>query len=156
MLQPIGFRQAEVSLRETCASKHLHPGNIWLSVSPLLLSLFCKLKPSFPPFCHRNVDADISLPFTFSRRVPYWNGTLGAAALERGTDTPCRDTGHCSTLGMCSRCPNRENCLWDAQPAENTKWVLDMQSANVKRPCARLTPHVNLTLTSRLKKSAEP
>jgi len=110
MSQPTTSRQAEVSLRETCASIHPHPGNIWLSVSPLPLSLFCKLKSSFPPFCHPNVGGDISLPFTCSRHAPYWNSTLRAAT----SDSTCGDGGHCSILGLCSRCPNKANCLWDA------------------------------------------
>lgn len=147
MLQPITSRQAEVSLRETCASKRPHPGNIWLSVSPLLLSLFCKPKPSFPSFCHPNVDADISLPFTFSRHVPYWKGMLRAAALERAADNTFRDNGHCSILGMRSRCLNRQNCLWDAPTAENPKWVLDMQPAYEETLCKAHTsckPYISL------------
>lgn len=155
-LQPITSQRADVSLRETCASKHPHPGNIWLSVSPLLLSLFWKTKSSFPSFCHPNVDADISPPFTFSKCVPYWNGTLRAAVLERAADNISRATGHCSILGICSGHPNTENCLWDAQAAQNPCWVLDMKPAYVKRPCARLTSQVNHTLASTLKKSAEP
>lgn len=155
-LQPITSQQVDVSLRETCASKRPHPANIWLSVSPLLLSLFWKTKPSFPSFCHPNVDADISPLFTFSKRVPDWNGTLRAAVSERAADNICRDTGHCSILGICSRHPNTENCLWDAQAAQNSRWVLDTQPLYVKRPSARLTSQVNHTLTSTLKKRVEP
>lgn len=99
-LQPTTSLRAEIGLREACASKHPHPGNFWLSVSP-----FCKPTPSFPALCHPHPGADSSLPLPFSRHGPH--GDTPRVPLWRGQRVPLRGTGHCSILGMCSSAPTQ-------------------------------------------------
>lgn len=148
-MQSITSRQVEVSLRETCASEH--PGNTWLSASPLPCPYSVSQR-------HHLLPSATLTELTAHSRSPF-HGTflIEMVASEllvwRGLWVQVYRTATPQERALWV--PQGESCLCDVQPAEPPEWALGTKPAYVERHRARLTPPVNHILASGLKRSTE-
>lgn len=105
----------------------VHPNSHTLGISA------CQCHPSATQHLHLLLSATSTRADTathLSKARCSWKH-FPQSCLGTGCSGSVRDTGHCSTLGMCSRAQHRQH-PWAAQAAQSPWWVQDMQ---VRRPC---------------------